>query len=73
MDRRHIELQIRAIVVTYRIERQRRDAPTMKAFRARARSILDQLDAEVRDYPDLVERLRDARQQLDTTAEGSTS
>ena len=72
MDRRQIELQIRAVVVTYRIERQRRDTPTMKAFRARARSILDQLDAEARDYPDLVERLRDARQQLESRAEGLT-
>ena len=67
MDRRHIELQIRAIVVTYRIELRRRDAPTMEAFRARARAILDGLDAEVRAHPDLAARLREARQELEST------
>lgn len=65
MDRRHIELQIRAIVVTYRIEQPRRDAPTMEAFRARAHSLLDGLEAEVLVYPDLAARLLEARQELD--------
>lgn len=64
MDRRHIELQIRAVVVTYRIEQRRRDAPTMEAFGARARAILDGLDAEVEAHPDLAERLREAREEL---------
>ena len=64
MDRRHIELQIRAVVVTYRIERRRRDAPTMEAFGARARVILDGLDAEVEAHPDLAARLREAREEL---------
>ena len=64
MDRQHIELQIRAVVVTYRIERRRRDAPTMEAFGTRARAILDALDAEVEGHPDLAERLLEARTEL---------
>jgi hypothetical protein len=44
VDRRRIDLQIRAIVVTYRIERRRRDSHVMEEFRARARSILGGLE-----------------------------
>jgi hypothetical protein len=69
VDERQVELQIRVVLVTYQVERHRRDASTMEAFRARARSILGTLDAEVRDDPDLAERLREARQQLETAAE----
>ena len=64
MDRRHIELQIRAVVVTYRVEQRRRDASTMEAFSARARGILDGLGAEIEAHPDLAERLREAREEL---------
>ena len=64
MDRRRIEMQIRAVVVTYRIEQRRRDAPTMEKFRDRARSILDGLEVEVRPYPDLETQLLEARQEL---------
>ena len=35
--------QIEVVRVTYRIERRRRDSPTMEAFQTRARSILDDL------------------------------
>ena len=66
MDRRLIELQIRAVMVTFRIERRRRDGPTMAAFGARARAILSGLDAEVLDHPDLGARLIEARQELDS-------
>ena len=69
VDKRQVELQIRVVLVTYQVERHRRDASKMEAFRARARSILDTLDAEVRDDPDLAERLSKARQELDITAE----
>ena len=64
MDRRYIELQIRAVVVTYRIERERRDAPTMHSFLARATALLDGIGAEVQAYPDLAARLLEARQEL---------
>jgi hypothetical protein len=36
----------------------------MDDFRARARDILDGLDAEARQYPDLEVRLNDARREL---------
>jgi hypothetical protein len=71
VDRRHIELQIRAIIVMYRLEERRRDSPTMEAFRARARAILDGLDAEVSDYPDLAARLVEARQELNLVRDRS--
>jgi hypothetical protein len=65
VDRRRIELQIRAVVVTYRVERHRRDAPTIEQFRDRARSILHALEEEVRPHPDLAARLLEAHQELD--------
>jgi hypothetical protein len=65
VDRRRIDLQIRAIVVTYRIERRRRDSHVMEEFRARARSILDELEEEARRYPDLEARLVEARHEVD--------
>jgi hypothetical protein len=65
VHRRHIELQIRAIIVTYRIERQRRYAPTMKTFVARANAILDELESEMEVHPDLTARLLQARQELE--------
>ena len=67
MDRRRIELQIRAIVVSYRIERRRRDSATMEEFRARARSILDGLEEEVSRHPDLEARLAETRYELDSS------
>jgi hypothetical protein len=65
MDRRKIELQLRAVLVTHRVEVNRRDAPTMKKFRERALALLDGLDDEARPYPDLAEQIREARQELD--------
>lgn len=67
MDRRRIELQIRAVMVTYRVEQRRRDSPTMTAFRIHARLLLDGLDEAVRPYPDLQARLDEARRELDRT------
>jgi hypothetical protein len=66
MDRRRIDMQIRAVVVTYRVERRRRDAPTMQAFRDRARLLLDELEKEARSYPDLEARLLEARRELES-------
>lgn len=65
MERRKVELQIRAVLVTYRIEVRRRDARTMEDFRVRARAMLGGLDDAVRPYPDLAERLRDAHHELE--------
>ncbi len=41
VDRRRIELQLRAVMVTYRIEQRRRDSPTMAAFRTQAQASLE--------------------------------
>ncbi len=65
MERRHIELQLRAVLVTYRIELKRRDSATMETFRARALSVLDGLGDEITPYPDLQDALRDARREMD--------
>ena len=65
MERRHIELQLRAVLVTYRIELKRRDSATMETFRARALSLLEGLGDEMAPYPDLQDVLRDARRELD--------
>ena len=65
VDDRRVRLQIEVIRVTYRIERRRRDSPTMEAFRERARSILLELEPETRDRPDLQASLAQARGELD--------
>jgi hypothetical protein len=72
VDRRHIELQIRAVVVTYRIEQRRRDARTMQSFVARATAILDGIDAEAQAHPDLAARLLRIRRELAEPASSSS-
>lgn len=62
--RRRIELQIRAIVVSYRIEQRRRDSETMAGFRERASTILDGIEEDARRYPDLEARLVETRKEL---------
>jgi hypothetical protein len=64
MDRRRVELQLRAIIVMYRIERRRRDAPTMEEFRERARSLLSSLEEDVRPHPDLRIALSAVRREI---------
>lgn len=66
VDRRRIELQIDAILIPFRIERTRRDSSTMEEFRAHARSILDGLQEDAREYPDLEARLVEVRRELET-------
>jgi hypothetical protein len=66
VNRRRIDMQIRAVLVTYRVERRRRDAPTMDAFRDRARALLNELEEEIQPYPDLAARLREARRELES-------
>ena len=64
MDRRRIELQLRAILLTYRVEFRRRDSATMREFRERAHSLLDGLEVPVGRYPDLKAALDSAREEL---------
>ena len=66
MNRRRIELQLRAVLVTYRVEVRRRDAPTMEQFRRSARAMLDQLHEAVLPFPDLAERLSEARREIES-------
>ena len=65
VDRRRIALQIRAILIPYRVERQRRDTATMEEFRLRARRMMDALDERVEDDPELSKALADARREID--------
>ena len=64
MDRRRIDLQLRAILLTYRVEHRRRDSSTMREFRERAHRLLDGLEQAVRPYPDLKAALDSARVEL---------
>ena len=64
LDRRRVSLQIRAIVVPYRIEHRRRGSETMQVFRDRARALLDQLD-DIQPYPDMQDELKRARDEIE--------
>jgi hypothetical protein len=72
VDDRRVQLQIEVVRVTYRIERRRRDSPTMQAFRERARSILDELEPATRGHPGLLANLAEARRELDGEEAGTT-
>jgi hypothetical protein len=65
LDRRRIALQIRAILIPYRVERDRRDSATMAEFRLRARRMIDGLEEGVRADPELRKALADAREEID--------
>ena len=65
VNRRRVQLQIKLILVTYRIERRRRDAATIEAFRERARSLLNELESETAGQADLDASLAEARRELD--------
>jgi hypothetical protein len=56
---------MRAILVTYRIERRARNSVTMAGFRARAHQLLDEMDAAVAPHPDLRGRVAEARAEID--------
>ena len=73
MDERRAQFQIEVIRVTYRIERRRRDSPTMEAFRERARSILNDLEPEALAHPNLRASLARARRELDEEEESSSA
>jgi hypothetical protein len=65
LDRRRIALQIRAILIPFRVERRRRDDATMEQFRLSARRMMDALDASVEGDPELRKALADARREID--------
>jgi hypothetical protein len=65
LDRRKFELQIRAILVTFRIEHRARNSTTMERFRERAHHLLDELDRAAAPHPDLREKVTDARSVID--------
>ena len=65
LDRRRIALQIRAILIPFRVERQRRDTATMEQFRLRARRMMDALAERVEADPELRKALADARREID--------
>ena len=70
MDRRRFELQIRAILVTFRIEQRRTDSLVMKDFRRRADAIMDSLVAQADGDPDLLVRVSDARREIGVAESG---
>jgi len=65
VDERRAQFQIEVIRVTYRIERRRRDSPTMEAFRERARSILSDLEPAALTHPNVRASLALALRELD--------
>ena len=73
MNRRRVELQIRAVLVTFRIEQRRRDSPVMEEFRRRANAIMDSLEDQSDGDPDLLLRISDARRELAVAEPGERS
>jgi hypothetical protein len=65
LDRRRFELQMRAILVMYRIEGRARNHVTMDRFRVRAHQLLDELDAELGTHSDLRGRVAEVRAEID--------
>ncbi|MEA2652748.1 MAG: hypothetical protein QOI85_2469 [Chloroflexota bacterium] len=65
MDRRRIALQIRAILIPYRVEGRRRDSTTMAAFRLRAREMIDALEEDASTDPELTKALTHARREIE--------
>lgn len=64
-ERRRIEMQILAVVLTYRSERRRLDDGQMVRFRHQAQQILAKLVDPVRAHPDLEAQLAAAIREVD--------
>jgi hypothetical protein len=64
-DRRRIELQIRAVAVTYRSERRRLPAHSLRAFGSRARAILVDVQQAALRYPDLAAGVANLIEEID--------
>lgn len=62
--RRRIALEIRVIETTYRYEHRRLESEAMRAFRIRARALLDDLEADATETG-LLSALNTARQMFD--------
>jgi hypothetical protein len=63
--RRRTELQIRAVLITYRGERRKQSSDVMERFRERANTLLAALDPLVDGDPELEQQLENARRELD--------
>ena len=63
--RRKVELQIRAITVTYRRERRRLDAHGLMKMRERGHALLDAVEADASPYPELLAALLNVREELE--------
>ena len=63
--RRKVELQIRAVNVTYRRERRRLDPDGLRVMRERAQALLDALEPEASQFSELLAALRNVREELE--------
>ena len=63
--RRKVELQIRAVTVTYRRERRRLDPDGLRMMRERGRALLDEIESETLPFPELLAALRNVREELE--------
>ena len=68
MNRRQLELQIRAVTITHRFEQERQDPATMKVFRERATAILGSIASQVAAHPALHAAFDDAMARVQVDA-----
>jgi hypothetical protein len=64
VDARHIRIQLNLIRVTYRTEAARLEESTLRAYRERASSILDGLQAHAAGDDGLLEQIEDVRREI---------
>ena len=64
VDARHIRIQLNLIRVTYRTEAARLEESTLQAYRQRATSILDALQADAAGDDGLLEQIEDVRREV---------
>ena len=63
--RRRVELQIRAVAVTYRRERRRLEAHGLSKMRDRGRTLLNAVEADASPYAELLAALLNVREELE--------
>jgi hypothetical protein len=61
---RRVELQIRSVLVSYRIEQRRTNSDVMREFRRRAEEIFAALEEHAEGHPDLLAQIAEARREL---------
>jgi hypothetical protein len=71
VDERRVELQMRIILVSYRIEQRRRSSEVMIRFRQRAEEIMSRLEASAQGNPAALARIAEARRELHAADPGS--